>query len=466
MHNDIPGSYEETIRITHIEANSPHVDTLLKRQMSLRGDAGITRSHKRRWYFQNWFVFMIAGMIAAIVAWAIIEPYFNDMYYYQGVIEEIDKSEPMPTQYASENNSIELSSHGKGYVNIKGEKIWLLNGVKELRPDGSTDQLNWSILKKGLEIGIYLHYYDDGRNRLAAGKYVLTSPPPQTHRSASLSLSQLDAQNTAAGLLIFPLVAGLIGFAIGSIDGIVCRTLKRGVLCGTVGLLVGFIGGFISSYLAGLIYMPLNYLAMKQMGDLANTINPFGFFVQMTGRGLAWCFAGIAMGLGQGIVMRSKRLLLYGILGGIIGGLIGGLLFDPIDILLIGIDKPSSHISRLVGFLAIGACVGCMIGIVELLARDAWLQMIRGPLTGKEFLIFKDVMNIGASSRSDIYLFNDAKVSEVHATVRTTSDIYEIQNHNDDNPVQLNGRPIKTSRLRSGDRIAIGQTEFIFQARK
>jgi uncharacterized membrane protein required for colicin V production len=326
--------------------------------------------------------------------------------------------------------------------------------------------MDHSRLEKGLEVGVFLEYYDDGINRISLGKYFDLSPAPQSPRQMSLSLSQLDAQHSAAGLLIFPLVAGLIGLAIGAIDGIVCRTLKRALLCGSVGFLVGFTGGFLSSYLAGLIYMPLNYLAMKQIGDSLQSINPFGFVVQMTGRGLAWCFAGVAMGLGQGMVMRSRRLLLYGFLGGIIGGLIGGLLFDPIDILIVGINKPSSHFSRLIGFLTIGACVGCMIGVVELLARDAWLQMIRGPLAGKEFLIFKDVMSIGSSSRSDIYLFNDINVSEVHATIRSSSDTYEIQNHNKDHPVQLNGRPISTSRLRSGDRILLGQTEFIFESRK
>ena len=95
------------------------------------------------------------------------------------------------------------------------------------------------------------------------------------------------------------------------------------------------------------------------------------------------------MGLGQGIALRSKRLLAYGFFGGIIGGLLGGLLFDPIDLILLGVDKPSAHWSRLIGLAVIGASVGAMIGVVELLARDAWLRMVKGPLAGKEFLLFK-----------------------------------------------------------------------------
>jgi serine/threonine-protein kinase len=107
-----------------------------------------------------------------------------------------------------------------------------------------------------------------------------------------------------------------------------------------------------------------------------------------------------------------------------------------------------------------------MIGVVELLARDAWLQMSKGPLAGKEFLIFRDAMNVGASPRCDIYLFNDPQVAQLHAKIRTTGDTCEIQNIEESNPTLLNNRPVKNSRLRNGDQITIGQTEFIFQMRK
>ena len=69
-----------------------------------------------------------------------------------------------------------------------------------------------------------------------------------------------------------------------------------------------------------------------------------------------------------------------------------------------------------------------MIGVVELLARDAWLRMVAGPLAGKEFLIFKNLINVGASPKSDIYLFNDPGVAPHHATIRAPpGDLYEIE---------------------------------------
>ncbi len=141
---------------------------------------------------------------------------------------------------------------------------------------------------------------------------------------------------------MFAVVAGLVGLAIGAANGVVCRLARRALLAGGVGLLVGIVGGLVSNIIANLAYAPLNHLAMKQEGDSAAGLSTFGFLIQMGGRALAWALAGMAMGLGQGIAMRSKRLLAYGFIGGVLGGLLGGLLFDPVDLLLLGGDHPSA----------------------------------------------------------------------------------------------------------------------------
>src|SRR5207244_10756 len=111
---------------------------------------------------------------------------------------------------------------------------------------------------------------------------------------------------------------------------------------------------------------------------------------------------GLGIGAADGIVCHLPRRallgglvgLLVGFLGGGIGGLLGGLLFDPLDLVILSGKGIGADWSRFLGFLVIGAAVGAMIGLVELLSRDAWLRMVEGPLAGKEFLIFRDVMNI------------------------------------------------------------------------
>jgi hypothetical protein len=305
-----------------------------------------------------------------------------------------------------------------------------------------------------------------GAEGLAVAVFVDPSPATPAPAKATLSFRELSARTQASSFLLFALVGGLIGLAIGAIDGLVCRLVRRALIAGAVGLVVGFVGGFISTLLANLAYAPLSQLAMKHEGTAVGSLSAFGFLLQMGGRALAWGLAGITMGLGQGIAMRSRRLVVYGLVGGVIGGLLGGLAFDPVDLIMLGGIKPSSHVSRAVGIALVGASVGAMIGIVELLARDAWLRMTAGPLTGKEFLIFKDVMNIGSSPRSDIYLFNDAEVADLHATIRAVGDECEIENRNEFPPAIINGRSFKRSRLRHGDEIRIGRTIFVFEKRQ
>jgi hypothetical protein len=403
-------------------------------------------------------------MVGAVLAWAILEPYFDDNEYLQGQIAELNAIDFLPKAMA--DSPREVNPANRGSLVINGQKIYFLTNAKELKADGSKPRFDPKTFKVGDTVGVYVEYMRSRDLDLAIGEFVVRSPPPLPPARAKMTLDQLSARSHAAGLLLFPLVAGLIGLCVGAVDGLVCRLPRRALLSGLIGLLVGFVGGFVSSILANVAYTPLTQLAMRQGGDNFASLSTFGFVIQMLGRSLAWCLAGMAMGLGQGIALRSKRLLIYGLLGGVVGGLLGGLLFDPIDLILLGPDKPSAHWSRLIGFGVIGLSVGAMIGVVELLARDAWLRMTQGPLTGKEFLLFKDVMNIGSSPRSDIYLFNDPAVAENHATIRAVGDECEIEARQTTHPIQLNTRALHRGRLRHGDNVTIGRTVFVFQRRK
>jgi hypothetical protein len=455
---------DSVIRITKDEALDPHVDDMLKRQMSMRGDPGVTRDHRRTWYYQNWFILGIVGLIGALAAWAILEPRYDDYLFIQGSVTAVSDFEDLPRN-ARVSDETSPSEQNIGSITIKGEKILLFPTTKEIRADNSVTRLKQGTLKEGEEVGAYVSYFENYERDISIATFIVRSPPPQPASLAKLTLHQLESRRTGATLLLFPLVAGFIGLFIGAADGLVCRLPRRALLCGAVGLFVGIIGGFISHIIANLVYSPVHQIAMKLV-ETGTGMTPLGFIIQLIGRSLAWCLAGSAMGLGQGIALRSKRLLLYGLLGGVVGGLLGGLLFDPIYFILLGPDKPSAGWSRLIGFGVIGLGVGGMIGIVELLARDAWLRMTQGPLAGKEFLIFKDVMNVGSSPRSDIYLFNDPLVAEQHAIIRAVGDECEIEARQSTNPVLLNNRSTTRARLRHGDNVTIGRTSFVFQQRK
>lgn len=463
--NSQPRSDDGVIRIGRHEALGAHADDLLSRLKSLRGEADQARSRKSRWYYRSWFVFMVAGGIGAFAAWAILEPYFDDQLYFQGAVEAVDWSARLPAFTPIGEESFEIQAVGLGMLTIKGERVWLVEGTMVRRPGGDWQQFRLEPIAVGDEVGVYVEYYASADENYSLASFLVIDPPPQSAKKAELTLEQLNGQTVAAGLILFGLVAGLIGLTIGGVDGVMCRLPRRALVSGGIGLVLGFAGGFVAGNVANLVYAPLNAAALEQMND-DGTLTTFGFIIQMIGRSMAWACAGMAMGLGQGIALRSKRLLLYGFLGGVIGGLLGGLVFDPIDFILLDPVKPSAHWSRMAGIVIIGMSVGAMIGVVELLARDAWLRMTEGPLAGKEFLIFKDLMRIGSSPSSDIYLFNDRSVAGTHANLRMLGDDAEIENLVTENPIEVNARPVDSARLRHGDQIAIGRTSFVFQKRR
>ena len=467
-------SNDPVIRITREEATSSHVDDLIKRQASLRGEPIAKRGRNRAWFYQNWFIFMIVGALGAYVAWTIMERFMHDEIYLQGPLTSIvrlknpDAAEMEKPQKGMRRLVIPMAT-----VKLRGQEIWIAVGSREQGPDGKSIPLDASSLKEGEEVGLWVRFFNDRRKVESVAQvyatFVVRHPTPQP-AGTETSLEVLDSQAGAISMLFFPTVAAFIGLFIGAADGLMCRLFRRALLAGSVGLLVGFVGGLISGILGNLIYGPLSSLAVEQMASTSAGVSSLGFGIQVLGRSIAWGLCGMAMGLGQGLALRSSRLVIYGLIGGVVGGLLGGLMFDPIDQVLLGLHDRAGGVgarySRLVGLLVIGASVGGMIGLVELLARDAWLRMVRGPLKGKEFLLFKDVMMIGSSPRSDLYLFNDPLIAPEHAMIRAIGENCDVEARQPTHPVGINGLMVTRARLRHGDNVTIGNTSFVFQRRK
>ncbi len=277
-----------------------------------------------------------------------------------------------------------------------------------------------------------------------------------------VDLASLDFQQKLFGFIFLPVVAGFIGFAVGGVEGIVCRTYARAAWCAAIGLVAGLLGGALSTFVAGIIYAILGELVPG-----SPTASGAAFVFQMFRRGLAWTVAGMAVGLGQGFALKSSKLKFNGFVGGIVGGLIGGLLFDPISLLLTSQDGFSgAGLSRAVGIAVIGCSVGLMIGFTDLLSRDAWLKVLTGPLHGKEFSFNVTPVRVGSSPKNEIYLFKDPKIDPLHAEINKLRDAYEIVDNKSKTGTFVNGQPVGRARLSDGARIRIGDSEFSFACRE
>ena len=449
---------DSVIRITREEAKSSHVDDLLQRQRSMQGLPGVGRESQRHWYYQNWFIFGLVGLVGALLAYAIVEPRFSDTLYWQGKVSAVDPDDRVPETVLGAHPPRELRQPMVGSIVLSDEKVYIPAYVGRITGEGGIRPLPLDSIRTGDELGVYLDH-DYG---VSIARAFVPNPPVQNRPAIGIDLQA--SQNRGMGLLLFAIVAGCIGLCIGASDGIVCRLPRRALLCSAIGLLVGLAGGLVASVFAHIVYGPLSELALDQYDKGSGVHSAFGFGIQVAGRSLAWAVSGMAMGLGQGVALRSSRLLGYGLVGGVVGGAFGGMLFDPICLAFGTVT--SAHQARFVAFVLIGLSVGGAIGVVELLARDVWLRMVRGPLAGKEFLLFKDVMNVGASPRSDLYLFNDADVIEDHAVLRVSANECDIEARDRDHPVVVNQRQVRSARLRHGDSVEIGRTIFQFNQRK
>jgi hypothetical protein len=186
--------------------------------------------------------------------------------------------------------------------------------------------------------------------------------------------------------------------------------------------------------------------------------------VLMMGRAAAWSIVAIPAGMGQGIALGERKVILNGVVGAVLGGLVGGLLFDPISLVLTSADGQATY-SRAVGFAAIGSFVGLFVGLVEGWTKTAWLLMKKGPLAGKQFILFRDTTVLGSSPKADIYLFKDDAIEPRHAIIINRAGRFEIEDCNTPDGTYVNGIPVTRTVLNDGDQIVLGKTvlEFSFK---
>ena len=265
--------------------------------------------------------------------------------------------------------------------------------------------------------------------------------------------------------LLFGPVAGMLGLSIGVVYGIVNRNWRQVFTCGCIGAGVGLGATLLTTFIADIAFAIFQMIAIQTQGiesikdrHLAGQF-PFsgiGFFVLMCGRGIAWSMISLGAGLGLGVALKSKKLALNGLVGGMVGGLLGGLFFDPVS-RFISMQSHTASLSRGIGFFFVGTFVGLFIGIFENLSKEAWFLMLKGPLAGKQFIIFKSPMNVGSSPKSEVYLFKDADIAPLHAQVVKTGSKYMLKDEGSDKGTYVNGKRIDKYILQPNDTITIGE---------
>ena len=94
-------------------------------------------------------------------------------------------------------------------------------------------------------------------------------------------------------------------------------------------------------------------------------------------------------------------------------------------------------------------------------SERAMLVIHRGPAQGSRFLLDTDVVSIGRSPESDVFL-DDVTVSRKHAQILRTNTEFSISDSHSLNGTYVNSISVTNQVLRMGDEIQIGKFHALF----
>ena len=274
---------------------------------------------------------------------------------------------------------------------------------------------------------------------------------PQTGSAERLG-QQTSGQVFLHSLVFFAIAGGVIGLFLGAVEGVSTFNARKAAIGGGLGLAIGAVGGA----LAGL----LGQAAYGALGGTGDRIT----IPQIMARTVGWAIAGLFIGLGQGAMARSVKKIINGLCGGALGGFAGGLLFDPIGVVMALTGYPGL-MSRLLALVVIGAASGAAIGIIEELRKEAWVVIVGGPLTGKQFILYRAATTIGTSPACDIALLKDHSIAPQHCVIEAAGAHHVLRDLGSATGTFVNRSPVQRHQLRRGDVIQIGQTALEYQDR-
>lgn len=440
----------DLLRVTPDEAASAKVDAALAGAHGFGMGPAVGPTAPPRLWQRPYLALSVAGFIGALLAWAAIEPRFEDGLRLGGPVVAV--SEPSEWTGVPDLEKVIQLGDVTVFIVASTPVVDLTGGGRRARD-----------IQAGEPVEVVLAEIEEGE---VTGGVATLVRLGSSYRTPA-SLRELQSRRVFFALLLFPITAMMVGLFIGATDGVLSKAWGRAARSALVGGVVGFGATLAALIPTGLLFGTIQRIAIAV--DTSRTLEPSSgaLLVIVIGRGLAWALVGSAAGMGLGLFMRSRALFWNGVIGGATGALIGGVLFDPLGIALTRLAPTGgAEVSRALGLSLVGAGAGLMIGVVELIVRDAWLKVLTGPIAGKEFVLYRDPTWIGSSPKCEIYLFKDPRVAPRHAAIHRVAEYFEIEDQATDSGTGVAGRPVKRQRLQDRDRIQIGETLLEFRVRE
>jgi hypothetical protein len=224
-----------------------------------------------------------------------------------------------------------------------------------------------------------------------------------------------------------------------------------------VGCVAGLLGGVVGQLLFGLLKMKLFYI--------------FG-----------WTITGLLVGTSVGVFevlasvvqqqnySGSVKKMVKGLIGGTAGGLLGGVLSLVLNLgfeLLFSSKEQSSLWSPSAwGFVALGMCIGLLIGLAQIILMEAWVKVESGKRAGREMILTRERTTIGRAESCDIGLFGDNQIEKLHAIILQAGNRYYVEDEHSPTGTYVNEAPVQGRVvLKSGDKIRVGASVLCFRER-
>ena len=170
---------------------------------------------------------------------------------------------------------------------------------------------------------------------------------------------------------------------------------------------------------------------------------------------------GLAIGSAAGIYEKSPSKCRNGVIGGALGGLLGGFLFD---------HTGAGMAARATGFVILGGSIGALIGLTQLVLKEAWLTVVDGFRPGRELILGQTVTMLGRGDHLALpflgYPGRDLE-SEHARIVRQTDGTFTLEDNRSRLGTRLNGQTILAATpLKDGDLIKLGSNIIRFNQRQ
>ena len=248
-----------------------------------------------------------------------------------------------------------------------------------------------------------------------------------------------DASVTVTNLTFTFILAFVIGMSVAITDALSTRIASKVGIAAAIAFPSSIVAGLAIGQIANLFYTSMMDGIYQTANErLANNESEEAVYSWIRNsthlpRGLAWLLVGIAAGLTVGIASRSLKRTGLCVGGGAVGGFLGGFVFDfmPADLEWGG---------QLIGITLTGLFVGLAMALLEQAARTQWIEIIEGGMAGKQFILYKTDLTIGASPQADITLIKDATISPIHARVYAQGGRSYLESVDPSRPCSVGGR--------------------------